>query len=190
MSVLLAVDPSIKSSGVALFVGGVLVAASVRKLPASMRTDTVTDCREMSLRIFEWAVTYDRSPHPTPSGGDRIPTELACEWPQIYRETKSKGSPNNLLPLSAICCGVAMLLPSRSKVAGYLPREWSGGIPKATKGNAKKSPRAYRIGSRLTLPGEVGIWDRTKGHDAIDAIGIGLYHLGRLKPTRVYPGAS
>ena len=182
MSVLLAVDPSIKSSGVALFVGGVLIAASVRKLPDSMRVDTLTDCREMARRIFEWSngrsVNIPRA------------NEIACEWPQIYRETKSKGSPNNLLGLSAICCGVAMLLPARSKVAGYLPREWSGGIPKATKGDAKKSPRAYRIGSRLTLPGEVGIWDRTKGHDAIDAIGIGLYHLGRLKPVRVYPGAS
>lgn len=176
MSVLLAVDPSIRSSGVALFVGGVLVVARKITLSDSMRVDTLAVCREMSERIAMFT-------------GGRVLDEIACEWPQIYRETKSKGSPNNLLGLAAICCGVACLWPDAAAFS-YLPREWSGGVPKATKGNAKKSPRAYRIGSRLTLPGEAAIWAKTKGHDAIDAIGIGLYHLGRLTPRRVYPGAS
>lgn len=181
MSILLAVDPSIKSSGVALFRGDQLIAASRLTIPDSIRVDTITDCVEMVNRIVKWA-----------KGGSpniRTPDELACEWPQIYRESKSKGSPNGLLGLAAICCGVAVALPLKRKPSAYKPDEWTQQVPKATRGDAKNSPRAHRISSRLNLPGESGVWGRVRSHDAIDAIGIGLHHLGRLGRRRVFHGA-
>lgn len=174
MSALLAVDPSIRSAGVALFLEGRLWQAATIKRSGT-DDDLVERCRAMARRVFEWA------------DGSRV-DELALEWPQIYRATRSKGDPNDLPALAGVCAAVAALytlVPVRS----YTPAEWAGQLPKSTlKRDTLTSPRTLRIASRLT-PKECAIL-KGAGHDAIDAVGIGLHHLGRLAPVKLYPGAT
>ena len=85
-----------------------------------------------------------------------------------------------------MCGAVAALLPG-ADVACYTPGEWTRGIPKKTTGSAKTGPRALRILSRLSDAERAVVPD---SHDALDAVGLGLYRLGRFERRRVLPGAT
>lgn len=179
---LLALDPSISACGVALFDHGVLVAAS------AVRLKTTGDILGRTLRISEAILSWCLE------NRARI-DEIAVEWPQVYAATKSKGDPNGIVPLAAVCasaatyiqtCEVTRPLTCDLECYSYLPKEWAGAVPKSTtvKG-AKESPRAIKVIGRLT-PAEIPVWKLVKYHDTIDAIGIGLHHLGRFERRRVY----
>jgi hypothetical protein len=115
--------------------------------------------------------------------------ELVTEWPQIYRGEQSKVPAKSMPPMAGVGVAVGALIGAT--ITSYLPKTWSSGIPKATEGDCRESPRSRRIHSRLDGV-ELELWDRLKksDHDAIDAIGIGLFRLGRLKPIRVFAGAK
>lgn len=172
---LLSIDPSIRSAGVALFVAGRLVWARRVRSPSKPSEDVASRCLTMARAIAD----HVRDP----------PDELVTEWPKVYRGQKSKGDPADLFGLAGVGIGVAALLrPAR--VFSYTAGEWSRGIDKETKGDCRESPRARRIRSRLE-GAEVTVWQtlRPSDHDAIDSIGLGLAHLGRLEPRRVFAGA-
>lgn len=114
-------------------------------------------------------------------------TELAFEWPQVYRGAKSKGDPNDLPGLAGVGMAVAGMLPGLELVRSPTPAQWSGQLPKSTTGDPWASPRGQRVRSRLS-PAELGLVQAQ--HDAIDAVAIGLWALGRLAPRRVFPGAT
>lgn len=184
---LLAVDPSIRSSGVAIFRDGSLAASTVVRVKAS---DSNIGARSlvMAHAIVEWVAREKARP--------RI---VALEWPQIYRGAKSKGDPNDLPGLAGVAMAVAGVLSislaarhEALEVLAYTPHEWAGNLPKnKTVEGARMSPRAKRIMSRLDDDElRLEAWTATNSHDAIDAIGIGLYALGRLEPIRVFPGAT
>lgn len=182
---LLAIDPSIRRAGVALFREGVLVAVTTVKIAGS-EAPMGQRCLNMGHEIVEWV-----------AGLDARPRVIAVEWPQIYRATKSPGDPNDLVGLAGVAMAVAGVLSialaarhERLDVLSYTPAEWTGQLPKSTKSDGVKfSPRAKRIASHLT-DDELQVWDTTRSHDAIDAVGIGLHALGRLEPIRVFPGAT
>jgi hypothetical protein len=136
-------------------------------------------------------------------GVDAYPSRLIFERPQWYAREKSKGDPNQL----AGVVGVASMLVGRlSKrwahallddgcVLSPTPAEWIGQIPKtcpACKANRKKcpvckgsawnTPRGKRIRSRLSDTELALVPDQ---NDAIDAVGLGLFALGRLTPKTV-----
>jgi hypothetical protein len=101
--------------------------------------------------------------------------EIAIERPQIYRF--SPGDPNDLLNLGMVAGGILTSFPPNTAVSLYHPKTW--------KGNVKKDKHQPLILRTLTE------WERTrietpsakaKTHNVIDAIGIGLYFFGRLKP--------
>lgn len=170
---LLAVDPSVRSPGVALFEGGALVAAA----RLTVKHGDVCDGRrwyEAASAIRSWA-DERRS-----FGG----LDIVFERPQIYRAAKSKGDPNDLIGLAGVAMAVVGLYGSiLASVSSPTPAEWIGQLPKATKGSAKESPRAKRILSRLS-PEELKLVPDQ--HDAIDAVGLGLWRLGRLEPVRKF----
>lgn len=177
---MIALDPSIASSGVALFRGGALSAVDTIKRKVT-KDDIAARCLAMAEDIGDW---IQRT-------GSR-PRVLVCEWP-----AKSwRGDARDLHGLPGVNMGVAMLLRvvmlARQEpftVLSYEPGEWSGGMSKTkTKKGAKFSPRAVRALSRLN-DDELEAWHTTSSHDAIDAIGIGLYALGRLEARRLFPGA-
>lgn len=115
------------------------------------------------------------------------PDVVAIEVPQVYTAVRAKGDPNQLLPLYGIGAAIGALLPN-ARIVEYRPAQWAGQLPKTTKHReAKQSLRGARIMSRLSETECLLVPD---DHDVIDAIGIGLHHLGRLAPRRVYPGAT
>lgn len=180
-SYLLAIDPSINSCGVAEFIAGELVDARtlVPKVPEGLRTSQERAC-DMACVIED--TFWRRKSWYT----DAI---LVVEWPQVYKRSGSKGPPSigeDLLPLAGIVIAVAALLRP-DKLLTPTPAEWIGQLPKSKKGDPWKSPRGLRIAKALT-PEERKLIP--KSHDAIDAVGLGLWALKRLNKERVLPGAT
>ena len=175
--IFIALDPGLRNPGIAVFIDGALYRAGRVKIPAATHKieDIAERSREVAMLIY----------NDLEEGAEQDAEQVVLEWPQIYKATRSKGDPNDLPPL----VGVAMYFAGRlaAPVKSYLPRTWSGGLPKATTGDATVSPRGRMIWGLLSAAERDAL---DVSHDAIDATGIGLYHLGRLVRRRVYPGAT
>lgn len=93
--------------------------------------------------------------------------EVISELPQIYQGPKQKGDPNDLIDLALV---VGRLYPD----VLYKPREWKGQVP--------KDAMVKRIESKLTQEekGRIEKCSASLRHNVLDAVGIGLFHLGRL----------
>lgn len=168
---LLAVDPGIRGCGCALFKNGVLVDAAyiVNRVKTGNKADEAV---EMALNVANHFV------------GDV--SELVVEWPQIYatriRRGETKEDPNNLLALCGVDAALAALLAVQT--TSVSPAEW--------KGQMKKEACHLRIETRLS-DAEQKIVDaaaREAGalaHNMLDAVGIGLFRLGRFDKKRVIP---
>ncbi len=174
---LLAVDPSLHSVGLALFKDGQLT-GTTRIQPEFEEVPPI------GFRCFIVA-NLIRQHYSVIWGGTPMGCKLIFEWPQIYRTVKSKGDPNDLIPLAGVGMALAGLLGVVPQTP--TPAEWAGQLPKTTKGDVSSSPRARRIRSRLSSA-ELEHW--RDQHDLIDAIGLGLNALGRLQAKRVFPGAT
>ena len=160
MSCLLAVDPGIRGSGIAVFNHGTLVHASyVRSTRA--HGDGPAEVLAMAQAIMTRCTNHFLAV-----------TEIVVEWPQVYRAGKLKGDPNDLLPLAAVA-GALAAIKSGAISSRYRPNEWKGQLPKDV-ANA-------RVLARLTAFEHPTIESTPKPHlhNVIDAIGIGLHHLGR-----------
>jgi hypothetical protein len=170
MAILLAVDPGLLHPACALFVNDELVKASRVKIPRGINTKTpiLERTRAIALAITDYVQV--------------IPDTVVCEVPQIYTREKSKGDPNNLIPL-AVMGGVLAGLYVNARVLGPRPREWTGNVPKSEDGDPWQSPRGIRIWSRLTPAERLRV---VPSHDAIDSVGLGLFGLGRFERRRVY----
>lgn len=179
---LLAFDPGADHPAVALFRCGVLRSSERLRPDASWAQLCVLD---RSIRIataaIRWAMALDADP-----------VALVVEHPQVYRGGKSKGDPADLLLLATINGALGGVLSyavaPRDRALVVLsptPGEWAGQLPKATKGDPWKSPRAALVRDRLS-PAELEVVQST--HDAIDACGLGLWALGRFDVRRVLPG--
>lgn len=162
---LLALDPGLNRSGVALFQQGELWAVKCVSYPA------VGSVGERAIQMgLNVARTYLEAPH----------SNFAAEWPQIYdprdpQQKKTKGDPNSNVPLAAIvgACAAAMA-PRKTQI--FKPSQWKGQVP--------KSAMKKRIVDELSAIERARIPTRL-AHDGYDAVGIGLYALGRLFPKKV-----
>lgn len=186
MTDLLALDPSVRSPGAAIFRDDVLIFAGKVTIKGTTGLWIHEGARWQYVieRIVDWAKEHDCI----------YPDMIVYERPQIYTASKSKGDPNDLIALAAIGAGVVAHYQAviwerypqstkRINVSTPTPAQWAGQIPKATKGSAKDSPRAQRIMSRLS---PIELARVPNQHDALDAIGLGLHALGRLGIRRVY----
>jgi hypothetical protein len=179
--ILFALDPGLTRSGVALFQDGRLIRAGV--IDSKVKGEVAVRCDYISQRamgILE-ELTYS----------DLEGSEFAGEWPQIYRGEKNvkNADPNDMLPLCGIVMAVGSVMRAvyGTELTTYLPKQWTGSVSKdETVKGAKTSPRALKIKRRLDAA-ELKVWKGVKYHDTIDAIGIGLHHLGRMKRIRVFP---
>lgn len=184
MSDVLALDPSITRVGLALYRDEELITSTTVKGTLGTKADVLARVLQISLDTARWLMEVECRPD-----------VLVAEWPQIYTRDKSKGDPNDSVPLAGVCgclAGIIRLHPCLRTLRGelecvsYLPGEWAGRVPKdETVKGCKSSPRALKIVSRLT-PAERVVWDAIKYHDAIDAVGIGLKYLGRFERQRVF----
>lgn len=95
-----------------------------------------------------------------------------------YQRSQQKGDQNDLITLADVAGRIVGRLGGWS--TDYKPEEW--------KGQLTKEAAHERINERLS-PEEKAVIV-TAGHlthNVLDAIGIGLHHLGRFKPKKVYP---
>lgn len=168
MTTLLAVDPGLRYPAAAWFVNGVLHKASRVKVKYDPKQPILERCRDISLAITDWCPD--------------TPDKIIAEYPQVYTREKSKGDPNNLIPLACIgAClsglyvGVPIMSPK--------PREWTGNVPKDEDGDPWKSPRGQRVWDRLSPAERACV---IPSHDAVDAVGLGLFCLGRFERRRVF----
>ncbi len=192
----LALDPSVRSAGVALFRGGVLLAADTVKLESATGETPLARCLRMATEVCEWVARLPARP--------RI---LIAEWPgkswrgdarDLHGLAGVSGAVAGVLSremVGGVAGGVAGILALANAQRGVIEvvsvdvNEWSGSASKAlTVRGAKTSPRGLRVARALAAhPGEAEVWASTKYHDAVDAIGLGLWFLGRYG-ERVYPG--
>lgn len=156
---LLAVDPGIRGCGVAVFDGATLVWAGY--VPNPLTTgDGLEEVRRVGYAVL--AAAYLRgSP----------PWRVVVERPQVYFGTKS--NPNHLLNLTAIAGVIVGRGQGLESVDWVLPRVWKGNVSKE---------ETETLVQQVLGPNELARVTRVESHDAWDAIGIGLYDLGRLVP--------
>lgn len=98
------------------------------------------------------------------------------EQPQVYRGSKQKGDPNDLLKL-AILVGVYKEKAQRigARVELTTPHKWKGNVPKDIH-NERTLARLTEY-ERAKLPA----LPKTQAHNMIDAIGLGLWFLEKEK---------
>lgn len=186
---MLCVDPGKSSAGVALFRDEKLQSATCLRLGKDASTDITARAVALAEVIYAWSrrIMVD-----TWGGGSYLTpdmSELIVECPQVYTRGKSKGDPEDLLPLVALCGALGARFQHAHHdpivLQTYRPRDW--------KGTVDGDIMCARIEARLRETGELdAVRERTKTfrHNAIDACGIGLYRLGRLNRERVFPGAT
>lgn len=98
--------------------------------------------------------------------------EVVIEVPQIYMQRKWKGDPNDLIDVAVTAGRVAGQF---SQVEFVRPRIWKGNRPKDIDNNYTLS---QLISKELTILNICGV-QKSKRHNVVDAIGIGLWKLGR-----------
>lgn len=104
--------------------------------------------------------------------------EMVIELPQVYRGRFAKGDPNDLIELAAIVGRAEQLArDSLMSVRKVKPRDWKGTIKKKIHNarvlKALDSAEAWRFGQ-----GVVGVAAGVQ-HNVIDAVGLGLWAVGR-----------
>ena len=154
---LIAVDPSVSASGVAIFEDGELASAWLVQ---------ATDWRQMVLSI---ASSVRRE---FPNGWDDF--DLVIERPQIYvRKTKRY---DDIMKIMLVVGGLGVAFRDVSLTL-YLPQQW--------KGNVKKEVVVERVEKRLKESGELSRLRLPKAkslrHNVFDAAGMGLFHLKRVR---------
>lgn len=171
MRLTFALDPGLRASGLAVFEGAVLKHAAIVR-PEIHHRETlpavVVMCEEVIATIDTARAQYKHEA-----------LDLVIEYPQVYQRVggKTKGDPNDLLPLASICGGVAAGVVADLKRAVH-PSEW--------KGSVDGDVFIERIKQRLTKNELVRLPVGSLAHNAIDAVGLGLWYLNRLERRRVY----
>lgn len=155
-----AIDPGIVRSGIAVFEDGRLARAASPKNSLGPREPVLERARCMAAQLILAAqvdVTRD--------------DVVLVEWPQVYQRgaSRTKGDPNDLLPLAAVAGAVAALVPVAT-IEVVSPARWKGQVP--------KSVMVERVKTRLSRAEIAFAADISA--DGWDAVGIGLWKVGRL----------
>lgn len=158
---LMACDPGLRGSGIALFSeDGILRHAWYAKNPIrkgngpeswfALANAVYTDVKQMAFRVDVFVL----------------------EVPQIYRV--SRGDPNDLIDLAGVGAAIGASLPIQQAVC-YKPREW--------KGTAPKEIHQPRIVAKLSEAEKYFLAATPKSlvHNVVDAVGIGLFYLKEIK---------
>jgi hypothetical protein len=162
----LAVDPGLRTCGVALFEQDTLYRAWLSRNP--LRTERGPEAWEsMSRAVVKDLITY------APKRG-RLVKRLVLEVPQIYWGGRRGGRAADLIELAGVVGAVAAATPVLER-AFYLPRQWKGQTPKDV--HNRRVMKRLRDGedARIVRPKAAALL-----HNVIDSIGLGMKHLGRM----------
>lgn len=183
MSILLSVDPGTRGAGCAVFCDGLLVAAAY--VPNTAKEGGgPRECVAMAQQIVRWVFTE------TAGIDTMIGSELVVEWPQIYARGagKTKGDPNQLLPLIGVDCALAAIL-DEAEVTHYTPHEWKQSTKKPEHTIDPEYIIQRRVKARLSAEELKCVkWPVSIRHgwDIADAIGLGLTKLGLFDRVRKF----
>ena len=151
MSSLVAFDPSMHSTGFAIFRDEELVDAGELKVPQN-----VTGVDAIVQMWSKWhQLDY----------AQEVFDESVVEV-QIWRGNQERLQPQQMMDLQAVCCSL-LLSVQAEEIYWYNPRQWKGTIP--------KKPHQNQL--RRGLPEQF----KRIGSDALDAYGIGRFHLEKVK---------
>lgn len=199
---LISLDPGMNSPGVALWFNNQLHAAGRVSIPGDLaREEAGQRWFYVARYISRWVQDH------THAHTEKV--DLVFEKPQWYQRTKSKGDPNDLVGVAGVAANVTGLLRP-DKILSPEPAVWIGQVAKvcpdcngrktAPRTDGKKgrgeprfcpscgnspwgTPRGRRIWSRLS-DAERALCPAQ--NDAIDAVGVGLWALGRLEKVSVF----
>jgi hypothetical protein len=105
-----------------------------------------------------------------------IPSVVVVERPQVYVQRHLKGDPNDLITVALMAGATVMgLRTSATEIIEYLPRTWKGQVPKDI---MQRRIKTRMFPSELAIVPDIG---RGITHNLYDAVGIGMYYLGRLQ---------
>lgn len=105
---------------------------------------------------------------------------IVVEQMQVYVQSKQKGDPNDLISVAQVAgefVGAARVLNPGIEAIYYRPSVWKRSVPKAVMG--ERILRALRAEER----DKIAHVAKSLLHNAIDAVGLGLYELGRMRPS-------
>lgn len=149
-SVLYSVDPGVQQSYFARWVDGKLTDLWVDKWP---------DCK----------------PHMRGDSNAHSELKLAVEVPRVYRVTKSKGDPNDLIDLTLVSGRLIGSFPGEFKT--YYPYEWKRQMKKEI--SQKRCRELINVGEFDVVKSFLPSLAKSLHHNMWDAIGIGLHAQGR-----------
>lgn len=160
MTNLVAIDPAVRCSGWALFREGRLVSCGVveaKSIPEALKAAAL------------WA--------------SRLPTDreysTIIEYPQVYRPGTSKVDPNDVVGIGIVGGGYAAALVAKGPIEFVEPARWKGQAPKeVVHERARKVLAAWE--SQVLTAGLMLLSDK-KSLDALDAVSLGLWKLGRVE---------
>lgn len=167
---ILTLDPGLRAPGLAAFEGGELVWAS------SMHSSTGCRGPEQWARVSR--ATSDSFSVKFPSGNVDV---LVVEKPQVYT-CRNNANPDDLIELSAAlgaCVATVEAYYFIEKYVTYLPREWKGQVPKEV--HHRRIRRALKGTEQAALKKCLAGIQPDLQHNALDAVGLGLKYLGRIK---------
>jgi hypothetical protein len=155
MSFIVGVDPGVKWCGISMFEDGNLASAQLLEFDSDF-----TVARQLEGLFFHEGIS-----------------KVFCEKMQAYAPGQQKGDQQDLLSVNLVVGalkGVAETHVLGAPVHLIFPREWKGNVPKDVMLNRIMSKLSDEEKERIPkLP-------KSKLHNVIDAIGIGLWATRRL----------
>ncbi len=159
---LICVDPGLRGCGVAEFEGYDLKRAAYVKNPVETGRGYAAH-QAMGTAVGLWRGS---------------PTKALIEHPRIYPSAaQQKGDLNDLLDVVAVGAAIAAYIPN---VVTVFPADWKGNVP--------KDAMTERIRRAITDEERARIEKCPANlmHNVLDAIGIGLWKLGRINKKGIY----
>lgn len=154
---LLSIDPGLRGCGVAFWKNSTLEKASYVKNPSP--ADGPAAWTVMAFAVSsEFRQAYD--------------ADVAVEIPRVYPGVR-ENDPNDLLQLAGVVGAIVGHIYPLS-VRHYYPADWKGQVPKAVMTSRIVERVTQEEHSRVNSVGRLD-------HNTWDAVGIGLFHLGRMK---------
>jgi hypothetical protein len=153
MTTLAAIDPGRAGMGWAIFKDRALVETGILE-----NTSPREVVKVLGLVLARWA-----------------PADAVVEVPQVYRQRMQKGDPNDLITV-AIMAGLAVaVLAPFTEAQLVRPHAWKGNRPKAV-----DNQQTLRLlnDMELRMVAASGA-SKSKLHNVLDAVGLGLWKLGR-----------
>ena len=173
---ILAIDPGLRVNGMAIF------SPTGRLLRAGLATST---CKPPVRGPIAWQASAKAAKnwyYSKDSEGERVfgdPAFVLVEGQMInFERTRD---PNDVLQCNGSAGALTMVFPDATLINIERPEHWKGSLPKATmteriKQRIESSPEEFR---RIE-PCVASLY-----HNVLDAIGIGLWHFGRLQARKV-----